>query len=136
MAPGAGEPTESDGPSDGTAPPDTGRPAGDNTPADAVGAGSADEGPARSGTTGRASVDPHRHGSADDSDRTVDLVVRRGWRHRPLRWLGLLAALVTMGSLAVGVAWAWLTRGPGRPPAEAGPSSGATPTDGAPPVGP
>ncbi|HEY3502213.1 MAG TPA: membrane protein insertion efficiency factor YidD [Actinocatenispora sp.] len=45
-----------------------------------------------------------------------------GWRRhlprRPWRWLGGLAALAALGSLALGAAYVWLTRVPGRAPSD------------------
>jgi putative membrane protein insertion efficiency factor len=68
-------------------------------------------------------------------------VPRRGWRRlvprRPWRWLGGIAALAALGSLAVGVLVVWLTRRPGHgatTPSGTGHSSGVDPSSGSGPT--
>jgi putative membrane protein insertion efficiency factor len=96
--------------------------------------------------TGRAVV-PVPHAEPDDGHVAPAPGPRHGWRRlvprRPWRWLGGIAALAALGSLAVGVLVVWLTRRPGHGatappgaghPSGADPSTGPTPT-GAPPSG-
>ncbi|WP_344319648.1 membrane protein insertion efficiency factor YidD [Actinocatenispora thailandica] len=88
--------------------------------------------------TGRAVVPASPHAGADPADAAGAPGPPGGWRRlvprRPWRWLGGLAALVALGSLAIGVLVVWLTQRPGHgaPAAPgAGPSSGPGPLSGA-----
>lgn len=87
--------------------------------------------------TGRAPVRTGGHDTDTGSADGEGPVPPSGWRRRlprrPWRWLGGLAALAALGSLALGAAYVWLTRVPGRGPAAGGGSpSGGSPSAGAP----
>ncbi|BCJ28072.1 membrane protein insertion efficiency factor YidD [Actinocatenispora sera] len=125
----AGEPSES-----GTA--DGGGCRGPGGRATQAAAGAAEAG----SVTGRAVV-PVPHAETDDGETEPGPVPRHGWRRlvprRPWRWLGGIAALATLGSLAVGVLIVWLTRRPGQgrgTPSGAGHPSGVDPSSGSGPT--